>query len=250
MLNQLNNLWIGTSNIVLLGNKTTFPSAFQSKSRLHYYSSLFNTLEVNSSFYKTPLFSTYKKWEQEVPQDFKFSIKLSKEVTHIKDLQSDLESLRWFMESAKGIHSKKGCLLVQFPGKITIDHFNQVEQILEKLKALDPSNEWKKALEFREPGWYIGETWEFLDMYGATMVLHDFRKAPLFEIRGRARHIYIRFHGPNGDYRDGYADNFLNQKATQIRKWIDDGKEVYVYFNNTIGAAFENALHLKSLLKV
>ena len=69
---------IGTSNGHLPGNKITFPPPFQLKSRLHYYSTLFNSIEVNSCFYKTPLRSTYEKWVQDVPEDFGFTLKLSR----------------------------------------------------------------------------------------------------------------------------------------------------------------------------
>ena len=63
-------LRIGTSNIVVPGTKQTFPEAFRIKSRLHYYASLFNTLEVNSSFYKVPMASTFEKWSLDVPEIF------------------------------------------------------------------------------------------------------------------------------------------------------------------------------------
>jgi uncharacterized protein YecE (DUF72 family) len=248
MSNQPGHVWIGTSNTVVPGNKSEFPAAFRLKSRLHYYSSLFSTVEVNKCFYKTPLFATYERWSQDVPQNFKFSLKLSKEITHAKDLQGDLACMDKFMKTAGGVGNKKGCLLVQFPGKITLDHFKQVEQIIQELQMHDPDQQWKKVLEFRNPSWYTGETWEMLDEYKASMVLHDIPKAKLFEFHGHASHVYIRFHGPKGDYRGSYADSFLNQKAVKIREWVNEGKDVYIYFNNTIGSAYENAIHLKSLL--
>jgi uncharacterized protein YecE (DUF72 family) len=80
------------------------------------------------------------------------------------------------------------------------------------------------------------------------MVLHDIPKAKLSELRGHATCVYIRFHGPNGDYRDSYTEDFLNQRAMQIRQWSTEGKDVFSYFNNTIGSAYENAMRLKSLL--
>jgi uncharacterized protein YecE (DUF72 family) len=68
-------------------------------------------------------------------------------------------------------------------------------------------------------------------------------------MRGKANFVYIRFHGPKGDYRDSYTGNFLNGMATEIRKWTMEGKDVYAYFNNTIGSAFDNAMILKSMLE-
>ena len=90
-------LRIGTSNIVVPGNRQSYPPAFQGKSRLNYYSSFFNSLEINSSFYKIPLLSTYEKWCREVSDDFQFSLKLSKEVTHQKNLPNNFAIMKKFM---------------------------------------------------------------------------------------------------------------------------------------------------------
>jgi uncharacterized protein YecE (DUF72 family) len=65
---------------------------------------------------------------------------------------------------------------------------------------------------------------------------------------GKAGFVYLRFHGPKGDYRESYSDQFLKSKAEEIRGWLSEGKDVYTYFNNTIGSAFDNAVTLKLLL--
>ncbi len=239
---------IGTSNVVVPGNKLSFPASFQTKSRLHYYSSIFSTVEINSSFYKTPLRSTYERWSGDVPAAFQFSLKLSKEITHVKGLKGSLDSMNQFLENARGTGKKKGCLLIQFPGKITLDYFDKVENILQQLDKLDEAGEWRKAVEFRHPSWFLGETWELLDEYGATMVLEDIPKARQEEHRGKAKFVYMRFHGPKGNYRDSYSTGFLQQKARQIKGWLNRGMDVYAYFNNTIGNAYGNAVELQKLI--
>lgn len=230
------------------GNKSTFPPEFQLKSRLHYYSSLFNTIEVNSCFYKTPLQSTYEKWAKEVPEDFQFTLKLTRDITHVKDLTGDLACMDSFLQSATGTGNKKGCLLVQFPGKITLEHFNQVEHILEQLHFHDLSHDWRKAIEFRNESWYIGETTELLNQYNAAMVLHDFSKAKILTKSDNADFVFLRFHGPTGNYRDSYNESVLDEKAEMITEFLQTGRDVYVYFNNTAGNAFENARYLQSKL--
>lgn len=237
-------IWIGTSNVVVPGNKSSFPPAFRSKSRLHYYASIFNTVEINSSFYKIPLQRTYERWVTEVPINFRFTLKLNKEITHIKELKTDLSIIEKFMQTAEGVGSKKGCILIQFPGKITLDYFARVERILQDVQSHDPRNEWNKAVEFRSDTWYTGETWELLDEYGAAMVLHDIPRSKMNEVHGNASFVYLRFHGQKGDYRGSYSDKFLKEKAAEIKSWIKQGKDVYAYFNNTIGSAYENALQL------
>ena len=120
-------LFIGTSNVVLPGNKQSFPPAYQSKSRLHYYSTLFNSVEINSSFYKVPHLKTLQKWSVDVVSDFKFSLKLWQDVTHPKNLLADLDNIDIFLNAAEGVGDKKGCILIQFPGKITLDYYKEVE---------------------------------------------------------------------------------------------------------------------------
>jgi uncharacterized protein YecE (DUF72 family) len=237
---------IGITNGYMPGNKLSFPPEYQLKSRLHYYSTFFNTIEVNTCFYKTPLRSTYEKWVNDVPEDFQFTLKLSRDITHAPELRGDLACINSFLEAARGTQNKKGCLLIQFPGKITLDHFNQVELILEKLELNDPGHDWRKAIEFRNESWYVRETTELLNEYSATMVLHDFSKARISTSSDNANFVYLRFHGPTGNYRDSYSDAALNEKAEIIREFVRSGKDVYAYFNNTAGNAFENARYLQS----
>ncbi|PWU02093.1 MAG: DUF72 domain-containing protein [Bacteroidetes bacterium] len=239
---------IGISNGQIPGNKKAFPKEFQLKSRLHYYSQFFNTIEINKSFYITPLRSTYEKWVADVPEDFQFSIKLSKDVSHHPNLAAGISSIESFMQAAAGIGVKKGCLLIQFPGKINIEHFVQVQHLLEQVQMSDPLGEWRLAVEFRHESWYIRETEELLDEFNATLVIHDFSKAKLKEKMSNSNFVYLRFHGPAGNYRGSYAEKFLEEKSKQIRSFSESGLDVYAYFNNTAGNAFENAKFLSLML--
>ncbi|MEO6915174.1 MAG: DUF72 domain-containing protein [Chitinophagaceae bacterium] len=238
------SLRIGTSNVVLPFNKSKFPADYQVKTRLSYYASLFNTVELNSTFYKLPLPATFEKWAEEVPDNFQFSIKLWREITHAKKLVFDVEKLSKFLDAAKELGEKKGCLLVQFPGKITLDYYSEVEGILQELSV---AQTWRIALEFRSSTWHTRETYELLDEYGATMVLHDQAKSVNLELNTSADFVYMRFHGPGGDYRGAYPDEFLVEQHDRIGRWLKEGKDVYVYFNNTIGNAFDNTVSLQRM---
>jgi uncharacterized protein YecE (DUF72 family) len=242
-------LRIGTSNITLPGNKQTFPKEFSDKSRLNYYASLFNSLEVNSSFYKVPLPATFAKWAADVPHDFQFTVKLWKEITHDKTLTIDPEKVNYFLNAASGLADNKGCLLIQFPGKINFEHFAKVEELLSEIKNAEGGTIWRKAIEFRSPTWYVSETEELMDEYDASMVLHDMPKSKLAEPNKNAPFVFIRYHGPAGDYRGSYSDEFLLKQYQNMKGWLRKGKDVYVYFNNTIGNAFENAMTLKKFSK-
>lgn len=230
------------------GNKSTFPPEYRNSTRLHYYSSIFNSIEVNGTFYKTPLRSTFERWAAEVPDDFRFTIKFTKEISHAKTLRYDPATIIHFMDAASGLGIKKGSLLIQFPGKIDLEYFNHVEDILEQLRMNNTSQDWRIAIEFRNESWYVGETIELLEEHNAAMVMHDYRKAKVLSDTGTANFTYIRFHGPAGNYRDSYDENTLDEKVAMISAMLHAGKDVYAYFNNTMGGAFENAVYLKQKL--
>lgn len=243
-------LRVGTSNVVVPGNKQAFPPEFRHRSRLTYYSSLFNSVEINSTFYKVPMPATFEKWSAEVPESFRFTMKLWREITHAKYLDFHTADVDLFYNAINRTGNKKGCLLIQFPGSITIDSYAQVEQLLTQCKQLDPDMQWRIAVEFRSNSWYIGETYELLDQYDASLVLHDIPKSKNELLNKAAGFVYIRFHGVNGDYKGSYTDDQLGSQCQKIRNWLNDGKDVYAYFNNTIGNAFENAMYLKGLAEL
>ncbi|MDB5192665.1 MAG: hypothetical protein JWQ96_2228 [Segetibacter sp.] len=250
MINKTAGIFrIGTSNIVVPGSKETFPPEFQQKSRLNYYASLFNTLEVNSTFKKIPMLSTFAKWSAEVPEDFLFTLKLWKEVTHIKQLNIKLANVDLFFNAAQHIGNKKGCLLVQFPASITADYSDKVEQILERLHQLNKESKWRLAVEFRSTTWYNKQFFELLNNFNASMVLQDMPKSKNLDLDQGADFIYYRFHGPKGDYRGSYSNEIFEEQAERMRGFLSDGKDVYAYFNNTMGSAYDNAMSLKAAVE-
>jgi len=240
---------IGTSGIVLPGNKSTFPDAFRNASRLTYYSSLFNSLEVNSSFYKIPLPTTFSKWANEVSDNFKFTVKLWRGITHAKNLNYFEDDIKNFMESVNNLKSKSGCLLVQFPASINVNFIQKVDAILFLLNQLNSQTQWAIAVEFRHNSWYQAPTYKMLENYDSTLVSHDMpnSKTPIDYEPDRL--AYFRFHGPTGRYNGSYSDDFISQQAKQIQQWQNSGKEIYVYFNNTIGDALKNAQLLQKLVE-
>lgn len=244
------SLWTGTSNIVLQGTKKTFPEAFQSRSRLAYYASLFNSLEINSSFYKVPLPATFKKWCDEVPDNFKFTVKLWREITHAKKLAFNPANIHSFMQAANCVDDKKkGCLLIQFPASITIEYLSAVELMLQQINGQDVNQTWKKCIEFRHTSWYTGDAYAMLNHNKASLVLHDMPASRIAEVQTESNFVYVRFHGIKGDYRGTYDDTLLHDYAKKIETWLQQKKDVYVYFNNTIGNAFGNARHLAASLQ-
>jgi uncharacterized protein YecE (DUF72 family) len=237
----------GTSGLVVQEpNKLHFPLEFQDKHRLIYYASKHNSIEINSSFYKIPLCRTYSSWSDMVPADFQFTIKLWQGITHEETY--DLSDLEKFLIAIRCLGNKKGCLLIQFAAKTKMD-FSGFDRLLENIRMLDSQEEWRLAVEFRHAQWYVSEIYEILDEFDASLVLHDMPKCIPPELNKKADFVYLRFHGEKGDYRGSYSLSHLQNIANGIREWLEQGKDVYAYFNNTIGDASSNLQTLKDLVE-
>ncbi|WP_083961531.1 DUF72 domain-containing protein [Salinimicrobium terrae] len=236
----------GLSGLQLPIPKYLFPPPYENASRLTFYASFFNSIEFNSTFYKVPKPATVARWATSVPENFRFTFKLWKEITHNKGLNFNKEDIVAFFNSINSVNEKKGCLLIQFPPSIGIEHAKQLEKLLSCITESNPSHDWKFAVEFRNNSWYHEETYELLDFHKATIVIHDIPKSATPFLDHNSDFLYFRFHGPTGNYRESYSEDFLIEHATLVNEWIEEGKTVYVYFNNTMGDAFNN---LKTLTR-
>jgi uncharacterized protein YecE (DUF72 family) len=240
-MSQKGRFWSGTSGLVLKEpNKKAYPEAFRTKSRLEYYASQFNSIEINSSFYKIPRGVTYKNWSLGVPHEFQFTVKLWKGITHPgKGEQIRERDLEIFMEAIHALGAHKGCLLIQFPMTTTYDA-GQLENLLKDLRTMDSGKDWRLAVEFRDTSWYRRQIFDLLDHFQASLVLHDMPRSKPQDFNKHAPFVYLRYHGEKGDYRGSYDSMFLSAEAKRIRKWMNEGLDVYAYFNNTMGSAASN----------
>ena len=238
----------GLSGLQLPIPKYLYPTPFENASRLTYYSTLFNSIEINSSFYRIPQVATVSKWNTSVSEEFKFTFKLWKGITHIKYLNFNEDDVIAFFKSINAINNKKGCLLIQFPPSLTSQYRSQLEKLLSCINEIDVRQDWKIAIEFRNKSWYHQDVYNLLNFYKTAIVIQDIPKSATPYLNHKSDFIYIRFHGPTGNYRESYSEDFLNEYATYIKEWIESGKKVYVYFNNTMGDAFNNSKTLDNLL--
>jgi len=237
----------GTSGLVLREpNKQAFPDEHKQKTRLGYYATLFNTIEINSSFYKPPLPVTFTKWSHMVPDDFQFTIKLWRDITHARGFTFSSIDIARFMKAAANLGKKKGCLLIQLPPSVTKAKIGPLTQLIEEVRTTGPG--WRLAVEFRDKSWYNEDTWQLLDAFNTTLVLHDMPSSSIRTPLDNAPFIYIRFHGIKGDYKGSYDQPHLREYAEKIGTWLGQGKDVYTYFNNTIGEAVANLETLLSLV--
>ena len=239
-------LFIGTSNVVLPIAKHAFPSEYKAMSRLGYYSTIFNTVEVNSTFYKLPLPKTLVRWSEETANGFKFTLKVWKEITHRKQLVFTIADVETFLNLSTMIADKQGCLLVQFPGSVTTDYFDSVVIMLETIQHYNQTL-WDVVVEFRHDSWYHHRVYKMLHEHHACLVGHDKSGGLKRACEYNDAVCYLRFHGPQGDYRGSYSKEQLLPYSQLIKDLIKQNKTVYAYFNNTIGTAFEDTLLLRSM---
>jgi uncharacterized protein YecE (DUF72 family) len=218
--------------------QSQYPPQFSGATRLQYYASLFSSLEVNSSFYKIPKAATVEKWRQSVPSHFRFTFKVPKAVTHAKGLQFRVADVEHFTEVVAHTGDKKGCLLVQLPPSVSRERQEELEGLLECLR--DDARGWKIAVEFRHMSWYDRAVYRVLQSYGATLVEQDLPTSATPRVQVAEDFTYLRFHGPDGGYRGSYDETTLAGYAARIVDGIKNGRDMYVYFNNTMGDAIGN----------
>jgi uncharacterized protein YecE (DUF72 family) len=192
---------------------------------------------------------TVAKWAADVPDNFRFTYKLWRDITHVKDLLFKDEDVHRFMQVINTVADKKGCLLVQFPPKLDLSALKQVERLLMNIREADPNSEWTLFLEFRKMYWYTEEAHQMLENYHASFVLHDKAGSQTDFAEQESPNVYLRFHGPGGNYRGSYSDDFLYEYSQYIRSWLEDGKVVYAYFNNTMGDAVKNLMTLNNFVE-
>lgn len=231
---------MGTSGILLpYKNQKQYPAEFQGMSRLQVYGHIFNSLEVNSIFYKLPRAATVAQWGASVPEAFRFTFKLWKQITHTPGLHFNAADVASFLDVIAAAGAHRGCILVQFPPSLKYSAFPKLAELLSVLSE-QIGGQWALAVEFRDRSWYRPETYDLLDEFGAALVYHDKNgsQSPQQELESST--IYLRFHGPDGNYRGSYDQGLLYEYAGYIRQWREDGKTVYVYFNNTAGDALGN----------
>lgn len=254
----MSKLYIGTSGWVYEDWVGIFYLAdLPSKDKLKYFSQHFKTTEINYSFYHLPRLSTYQNWYNQTPADFVFAVKASRFITHIKRLKGVREAWKTFINNALNLKEKLGPILFQFPPsfKATEENIKRLEEFLINMRRSDPpmKSDLKKikiAFEFRHPTWCDDKIYKLLKKYNTAWVMADSPNYPKAEIV-TADFVYIRMHGSQVLFASKYTDKELKELSQKIKKWLRQGLDVYIYFNNDFsGYAIENAKELLRFCKL
>lgn len=217
-----------------------YPEELRQKDWFEHYAGSFDTVEINNSFYQLPSLDTFKQWRERAPEGFEYSLKFSRYGSHLKRLKDPDQSIGSFMEAAAGLQDSLGPILVQLRPNWKADP----ERLDQFLAAAPDKQRW--AVEFRDPDWLQEPIFEILRNHGAALCIHDMIEKHPRELT--SDWTYLRYHGDH--YTGSYSHQFLKAEADRIQKWLDDGKDVYAYFNNDQDAhAVHNAIDLKRYLE-
>ena len=220
-----------------------YPKGLPKKEWFRFYTSRFNTVELNSTFYRLPKIEVFKNWYKKAPKDFVFVLKGSRFISHIKKFGEVEEAWEQFWERARLLGEKLGPILFQTPPSWQKD-VGRLRRFLE----IVPRNV-RFAFEFRNASWFDEEVYEILRNFGACLCFVSSPSWPTAEVV-TSDFIYVRFHGEERLYASNYSEEKLRKWAEKFKKWLGEGKDVYAYFNNdALGYAPKNAEILKKLLE-
>ncbi len=219
---------------------TVYPEGVPSRRWLEHYATMFDTVEVNATFYRLPSREAVANWVEQTPEDFIFTIKASRYLTHIKRLQMLPEGVARLSERIEPLllTPKMGPLLWQLPANFQRDD----ERLAQALDALPP---WRHCIEFRHPSWFAPEVTAMLSEHKVALVIGDHPERP-FQLRElTADWTFVRMHHGHRGRRSNYSTSELETWGRRIAAWRKRA-EVFVYFNNDKEAfAVRNATWLR-----
>ncbi|MFD2574528.1 DUF72 domain-containing protein [Spirosoma soli] len=222
-----------------------YPPKTSAAKRLTYYLDQFDTVELNSSFYRWPTPETFAGWQAKLPQKFLLCAKAPRWLTHVKNLKEPELWTDRIQESWSALGDKKAILLVQLSPRFACN-YDRLAAFLQEMPR------WiQMAVEFRHPSWHTEAIFDLLEQHHAAYCIMSGANLPCI-LRLTAPVVYVRMHGPESHplYHGSYSDPELSEWAELIGVWEASGKDIYVYFNNDIGGhAIRNALTLRSLVR-
>ena len=222
-----------------------YPAELPTSRWFAHYALAFDTVEINSSFYRLPPPETFAKWRDQAPPRFVYAVKASRFLTHMKKLKDPEDPLRRFHTHARHLGSHLGPILYQLPPRWPLD-LERFEIFLRALAALPARL--RHVVEFREPSWYDDRVFALLEHHKVALCLHDMHGSATDRVVV-GPYIYVRFHFGTQRYGGRYDDRRLDGWAGWLAERAKSGLDVFAYFNNdTGGHAPRDAVRLRSLI--
>jgi uncharacterized protein YecE (DUF72 family) len=222
-------LYVGTSGWQYQDWRGRFyPPELPSTKWLPYYAAHFDTVEINSTFYRLPPRETFATWAGRVPAEFAFAVKASAYLTHRKRLQDPQEPVERLLLHASGLGERLAVVLLQLPPDLPI----ALDRLEATLRAFGARA--RVAVEPRHPSWFVAETEALLATHRAALCLTDRGSRPQTPLWRTSEWTYVRMHEGAARPRPCYGRNALDSWARRIAERWPEG-DGYVYFNNDAG---------------
>jgi len=212
---------------------------------LEFYAELFDTVEVNATFYRLPRREAVARWAEQTPDGFVFAVKASRYLTHVKRLLDLEQGVERFYERIEPLAEagKLGPVLWQLP-----ENFHRDDERL--VAALDRLPDGRHCFEFRHPSWFVSEVMELLRDHGVALVIGDHPSRPFQTHELTTDWTFVRFHHGHRGRNGNYSERELREWARRFEEWREEA-EIFAYFNNDWNAyAVENARYLAARLAV
>jgi uncharacterized protein YecE (DUF72 family) len=200
-----------------------YPDTKHTDGWFRYYTEAFRTVELNAPFYSWPKIATARTWVRNAPQDFRYSIKVNRLITHEKRMRRTRMLVEEFCKFAHILGPKMGCFLFQFPPS-----YHYTASRLRSITSQIDEN-FCCAVEFRHPSWWRETVYRAFRQHGLIFCSIS---APRLsdELVCTTDRIYVRLHGRSRWYRHNYSGTELDEWAQKIAH--SDAEEAWVYFDN------------------
>jgi uncharacterized protein YecE (DUF72 family) len=218
-----------------------YPATLPASQWLDHYTTRFDTVEINNTFYRLPEAATFAAWRRRAPRGFLYAVKASRYLTHMKKLNAPHEPIARLFTRARHLGKAFGPVLYQLPPgwPVNVGRFDAF------LRALPRAR--RHAVEFRDPSWYSDEVLAVLERRRVALCLHDMAGSAS-GMRAVGPFVYVRFHGVQ-KYRGRYDDDTLERWAVWLAGERRRGRPVFAYFNNdTGGHAPRDAIRLRDAI--
>ena len=221
-----------------------YPEKLAQRRWFEHYATLFDTVEINNTFYRLPPPTTVEKWAAQAPEDFTYAVKLGQFGSHRMKLRDAASWMPNHLDRVERLGGSLGPNLVQLPPRWK----RNAERLDEFLTVAPKTMRW--AVEVREESWLHEDIYSVLRAHGAALCIHDL--LPNHPWERTTDWTYVRFHGPNAldeKYVGLYGTKRLEPTAARLKEWLAGGCDVYAYFNNDwYGHAVTDAKDLREQL--
>ncbi|MCB0213645.1 MAG: DUF72 domain-containing protein [Anaerolineae bacterium] len=208
-----------------------YPPGAPARQYLAHYSQIFNSVELDSTFYGTPPPDRVRQWAMTVPPGFKFCVKTPRQITHDMRLFDALGPMTNFLETMSLLGDALGPILIQLPPSLTDSEIDTVNTFIAGLPSA-----WRYAIEFRHPSWFTPQTAELLAAHHLCWVSTEYENVPK-QVVPTTDFLYIRWLGKHGQFERKNKERI--DVTPQLQWWIDQlephfdrFETIYGFFNN------------------